>query len=345
MRILLLPSMLLFAACDEKKAGSPPPVAPALTGVDKTAPVADPGAVPAGMVWIPGGTFQMGSTDKPHEGPVHKVTVEGFFMDITEVTNAQFAEFVKATGHVTNAEKVPKLEDFPPEDRANIHPDMLKPGSNHFKGTPGQVALDNPLQWWEYQFGSNWRQPDGAGSSIAGKDNYPVVCVSFADAEAYAKWAGKRLPTEAEWERAARGGREQQKYSWGHEFRPGGKWMTNIWQGEFPVKDTAEDGFHGPAPAKSYPPNDYGLYDMSGNVWEWTVDWYSETFYASSPAHNPVNTVPDSNNPQARPCRTIRGGSWLCNDCYCEAYRAAGRQETTPDTSSNHAGFRCVKDR
>jgi formylglycine-generating enzyme required for sulfatase activity len=303
-----------------------------------------PEAPPPGMVWIPEGTFLMGSNDKEHEMPVHRVTVKGFWMDATEVTNAQFAAFVKATGHVTTAEKVPKLEDFAPEERALIPPEMLKPGANHFKKTAEPVELTNPLQWWEYKFHANWRQPDGEGSSIAGKDNYPVVCVSFFDAEAYCKWAGKRLPTEAEWERAARGGMEQQKYVWGKEFRPNGKWMCNIWQGTFPVKDAAEDGFHGPAPVKSFPANAYGLYDMSGNVWEWTQDWYSESYYAKSPVENPVNTTPDPNNPQGKPCRTIRGGSWLCNDCYCESYRPAGRQETTPDTSSNHAGFRCVKD-
>lgn len=342
--------LLVFTLAAAAFAGEPQkketPVADTNTkpAAEKPAPSsAGPQAPPAGMKWIPGGTFLMGSSDKAHEGPVHKVTVDGFFMDETEVTNAQFAAFVKATGHVTAAEKVPKLEDFPEEDRPHIPPDMLKPGANHFKKTEAAVPLDNPLQWWEYKFGSNWKQPDGPGSTIAGKDNFPVVCVNYADAEAYAKWAGKRLPTEAEWEFAARGGKEQEKYTWGNEFKPGGKWMTNIWQGEFPVKDTALDGHHGPAPVKSYPPNAFGLYDMSGNVWEWTQDWYSETYFARSPAINPKNTQPDSNNPQGRPCRTIRGGSWLCNDCYCEAYRNAGRQETTPDTASNHAGFRCVK--
>lgn len=331
----------LPAACD-KLESTKPSVAPAAGTASENAPSGPP---PTGMVWIPGGTFDMGSDEKPHESPVHRVTVEGFWMDVTEVTNAQFAEFVKATGHVTTAERVPKLEDFPPEDRPHIPADKLQPGANHFRKTEAPVPLDNPLQWWEYKFGSNWRQPDGPGSSIEGKENYPVVCVSFADAEAYAQWAGKRLPTEAEWERAARGGRERQKYVWGNEFRPGGKWMSNIWQGDFPVNDTAEDGFHGPAPVKSYPANEYGLYDMSGNVWEWVQDWYSESFFAGGQTYNPKNTVPDSNNPAGAPARVIRGGSWLCNDCYCEAYRAAGRQETTPDTSSNHMGFRCAKDR
>ena len=341
--IPLLCLALLPAACDDaRKDSTNSSVAPAQTAADSVAPPLD---TPPGMVWIPGGAFEMGSNEKPHEGPVHRVTVEGFWLDATEVTNAQFAEFVKATGHVTTAEKVPKLEDFPAEDRQYLTPDKLKPGANHFKKTASAVPLDNPLQWWEYKHGSNWRQPDGPGSSIAGKDTHPVVCVSFFDVEAYAKWAGKRLPTEAEWERAARGGKEQQKYVWGNEFKPGGKWMANIWQGEFPTKDTAEDGHHGPAPVKSFSANDYGLYDMSGNVWEWTQDWYSTTYFAGGATYNPKNTVADANNPAGAPARSIRGGSWLCHDCYCEAYRAAGRQETTPDTASNHMGFRCARDR
>lgn len=335
---------LSLCACRKEPEASPG-VVQADRGNTLTNTDQPPGDAPPDMVWIPGGSFRMGSEERPHEGPIHRVTVEGFWMDATEVTNAQFAEFVRATGYITTAEKTPRLEDFPPEDRPHIPLEKLKPGANHFKMTAEPVPLDDPLRWWEYQFGSSWRQPDGPGSSTAGKDNYPVVCVSWFDADAYCKWAGKSLPTEAEWERAARGGMDQQKYPWGDEFRPGGKWMTNIWQGDFPVKDDAGDGFHGPAPVKSYPPNAYGLYDVSGNVWEWTQDWYSETYFAQSPGYNPKNTVPDSGNPQGRPCRVIRGGSWLCNSCYCEAYRAAGRQEASPDTSSNHAGFRCVKDR
>jgi formylglycine-generating enzyme len=339
--VLLLASALAGCRRQEESTGNIVRSAPPEQSADSRPPE---GKAPEGMVWIPGGSFMMGSNDKPHEMPVHRVSVKDFWMDATEVTNAQFAAFVNATGYVTTAEKVPKLEDFPPEERSLIPPEMLKPGANHFKKTEQPVELNNPLQWWEYKFHSNWKQPDGPKSSIAGKENYPVVCISYFDAEAYCKWAGKRLPTEAEWERAARGGAEQQKYVWGKEFRPAGKWMCNIWQGTFPVTDTAEDGFHGPAAVRSYPPNAFGLYEMAGNVWEWTQDWYSESFYTQSPADNPMNTTPDSNNPQGRPCRTIRGGSWLCNDCYCESYRPSGRQETTPDTSSNHAGFRCVKD-
>jgi formylglycine-generating enzyme required for sulfatase activity len=242
------------------------------------------------------------------------------------------------------AEKIPRREDFPADVRDQIPEDKLRPGANNFKGTPEPVPLDNPLQWWEYKFGADWRHPRGPGSDIKDYPNHPVVCVSFDDALAYCKWAGKRLPTEAEWEYAARGGLKHAKYTWGDEFKPNGKWMANIWQGDFPVKDLAEDSFHGTAPVKFYPPNGYGLYDMSGNVWEWVQDWYSEAFFATSPKRNPRNDVPDPNNPQGLPCRVIRGGSWLCNDCYCEAYRSAGRQETTPDTATNHTGFRCVKE-
>jgi formylglycine-generating enzyme required for sulfatase activity len=339
--VLLLTAALL-TACKEKPAPSPGVVAADGSRQASAAPPGEP--APPGMEWIPGGSFILGSDEKPHESPAHKVTVEGFWMDATEVTNTQFAEFVKATGYVTTAEQTPKLEDFPPEDRPNIPVDKLKPGANYFTGTTEPVPLNNPLQWWEYRLSSNWRQPDGPGSSIAGKDSHPVVCISFIDAQAYCQWAGKRLPTEAEWERAARAGAEQQRFIWGAEFRPGGRWMANTWQGEFPVKDSAEDGFHGPAPVKSYPPNAWGLYDMAGNVWEWTEDWYSESYFASSPQYRPKNTVPDNQNPQGRPCRVIKGGSWLCNDCYCEAYRPSGRQEASPDTATNHCGFRCVKD-
>ncbi len=303
-----------------------------------------PGEAPKGMVWIPGGTFTMGSNEKPHEQPRHQVSVKGFWMDETEVTNAQFAEFVAGTGYVTSAEKTPRREDFPTHLQAELKEELLKPGANKFRPSDAAVPLDNPLQWWEYQIGANWRMPDGPGSEARSLPNHPVVCVNFDDAIAYCKWAGKRLPTEAEWEFAARGGLIDAKYVWGNEMQPEGKWMSNIWQGEFPVKDTGEDGFPGRAPGKSYPANGYGLFEMSGNVWEWVEDWYSEGFYARSSGPNPVCKVPSSDNPQGMPARSIRGGSWLCNDCYCEAYRVAGRQESSPDTASNHLGFRAVKD-
>ncbi len=285
----------------------------------------------------------MGTAEKQHEGPVHKARVDGFYMDETEVTNDQFAAFVKATGYLTTAEKTPKREDFPQEMRNGIPSEKLVPGANNFRPTTRPVPLDDPLYWWEYKPGAQWRHPDGPGSTIEQRGQYPVVCVSFFDAEAYCQWAGKRLPTEAEWEFAARGGLDQMRYAWGAEFKPGDRWMMNVYQGDFPLKDTAEDGFSGPAPVKSFAANGYRLFEVSGNVWEWTQDWYSLEFFRNAPLENPVNTTPDSNNPQGMPCRVIKGGSWLCSDCYCAAYRPGGRMEASPDTSTNHCGFRCVK--
>jgi formylglycine-generating enzyme len=338
-----LPLLLLVSCGDSAKA----PLSNTSSGNANAEAVVvakpEPKEKPPGMVWIPGGTFMMGSDVKKHEGPRHTVSVDGFWMDETEVTNAEWAKFVAATSYVTMAERVPKREDFPADVRDQIPADKLQPGANNFKPTQEAVPLTDPLTWWEYKFGANWRQPFGPGSTTSDKPNHPVVCVCFDDVQAYCKWAGKRLPTEAEWEFAARGGLAEQKYPWGNDFLPNGKWMTNIWQGTFPMKDTAEDGFPGPAPVKSYPANAYGLFDVSGNVWEWVEDWYSESFYARSERMNPISKHPSSENPQGMPCRSMRGGSWLCSDCYCEAYRTAGRQESSPDTSTNHLGFRCAK--
>lgn len=329
----------------------------ALTGCDKTAPqVIDrsnpnvtiesptpaPAEQPQGMVWIPGGTFTMGSNNKPVEQPPHRVVLEGFWMDETEVTHGQFRAFVEATGYQTSAEKTPRKEDFPANIRDQILDSMLQPGANNFRCTEHPVPLDNELAWWEYMKGASWRKPLGPKGPDP-QDSEPVVCVNWEDANAYAKWAGKRLPTEAEWEFAARGGLSGKGFVWGDEWKPVGKYMANTWQGEFPVKDAAEDGFHGLAPAQSYPPNGYGLYDMAGNAWEWTADWYDEKYYAQSPEYNPKGAEPSSENHQGQPSKLMRGGSWLCNDCYCEGYRPAARQFTTPDTASNHLGFRCVK--
>src|SRR5215472_4068232 len=235
---------------------------------------------PEGMVWIPGGEFSMGANDPPDMDnvgmkatldarPVHRVYVDGFFMDKTDVTNRQFAEFVKATGYVTIAERKPRAEDFP-----GAPPENLVAGSVVFSPPNHAVPLDNYLQWWNYVHGANWRHPLGPGSNIKGKEGYPVVHIAYADAQAYAKWAGKRLPTEAEWEFAARGGLSGKPYVWGASFRPNGKWMANTHQGHFPNQDTGEDGYIGIAPVAQYPPNGYGLYDMAGNVWQWTSDWY-----------------------------------------------------------------------
>ena len=336
----LLLALLPLASCGKSPQAQP---------IDRSNPqatlpsaVPPPSPAPPGMVWIPGGTFTMGSDDKPVEKPAHRVVLEAFWMDATEVTNAQFRAFVEATGHITTAEKIPRKEDFPPDIRPQIDESMLQPGANNFRPSPEPIPLDNELAWWEYMKGASWRLPLGPAGPPA-RDSDPVVCVNWDDATAYATWAGKRLPTEAEWEFAARGGLSGQRYAWGNELKPSGKWMMNIWQGPFPSRDDAEDGFPGLAPVQSFPPNHYGLYDMAGNAWEWTADWYQSDYYAHSPEYNPKGAEPSSDNHQGLPSKLIRGGSWLCNDCYCEGYRPAARQFTTPDTSSNHLGFRCVK--
>src|SRR6188768_2665417 len=249
------------------------------------APAPPPGPAPAGMVWIPGGEFAMGSdavNDTLCEQPgltkdclpIHPVRVDGFWIDTTEVTNEQFAKFVAATGYVTVAEHKPRQEDYP-----TAPPENLVAGSVVFTPTEKPVPLDNYFQWWSYIHGADWRHPAGPDSSIEGKGNYPVTQIAYADAVAYAQWAGKRLPTEAEWEYAARGGLAQKRYAWGDDLKPDGKWMTNIWEGRFPVKDTGDDGFIGVAPVAQYAPNGYGLYDVAGNVWEWTSDWYRPDTY------------------------------------------------------------------
>ncbi len=317
-----------------------------------------PGPAPAGMVWIPGGEFSMGSEGKcsgksyctmdtvADALPIHRVYVDGFWMDATDVTNAEFEKFVKATGYVTVAEIAPTKEQFP-----TAPPENLVAGSVVFTPTPGPVPLDNHYQWWSYVPGANWRHPEGPQSDIRGRENDPVVQVAFADADAYAKWAGKRLPTEAEWEFASRGGLSGKLYAWGDEFKPSGKFMVNCWQGEFPVKDSGEDGFPGIAPVKSFPPNGYGLYDMAGNVWQWCSDWYRADYFrqlaaAKGVARNPQG--PETSSDPAEPGvakRVQRGGSFLCTDQYCSRYMAGTRGKGEPDTGTNHLGFRCVATR
>ena len=243
-----------------------------------------PGPAPEGMVWIPGGTFWMGSQDEEYADarPVHEVTLDGFWIDRTEVTNAQFAEFVRATGYVTVAERKPEAKDYP-----GVPVEKLVAGSIVFSPPPGKVSLGEPLSWWEYVAGASWTHPEGPNSGIAGREDHPVVQVCWDDALAYARWAGKRLPTEAEWEYAARGALDRADFCWGTELRPDGKWMVNNWQGKFPQENSAEDKFVRTAPVGSFPPNGYGLYDMAGNVWEWCADWYLPSYDDSGSNRNP----------------------------------------------------------
>jgi formylglycine-generating enzyme len=265
-------------------------------------------------------------------------------MDSTEITNEEFARFVEATGYVTVAERKPRQEDFP-----DAPPENLVPGSVIFKPTSEPVPLDNHLRWWEYSRGANWRHPQGRASDIKGREKYPVVHIAYEDAEAYAKWAGKRLPTEAEWEFAARGGLDHQPYTWGSELKPGGKWMANIYQGQFPMRDKGGDGFIGIAPVARFAPNAYGLHDMAGNVWEWCSDWYRPDYYATltnQVVRNPIGP-PDSFDPvePGVPKRVQRGGSFLCTDQYCTRYLVGSRGKGELSTGSNHLGFRCVRSR
>jgi formylglycine-generating enzyme required for sulfatase activity len=306
------------------------------------------------MVWIPGGEFQMGSNDpaaKPDEQPPHRVRVDGFWMDRTEVTNAAFRTFVEATGYVTIAEKAPKLEEIMaqlPPGTTPPKPEDLVPGSLVFTPTPGPVPLDDFSRWWRWQPGANWKHPEGPSSSIEGKDDHPVVQVAWEDAMAYARWAGKRLPTEAEWERAARGGLEGQTYVWGNQSVDNPICRANIWQGSFPYQNLGVDRFMTSAPVRSFEANGYGLFDMSGNVWEIVADWYRPDTYAARAALRTVAVNPqgpeksyDPREPYT-PKRVVRGGSFLCNDLYCTGYRPSARMTIPPDTGLNHTGFRCV---
>jgi formylglycine-generating enzyme required for sulfatase activity len=301
------------------------------------------------MIFVEGGTFRMGS-DKhyPEEAPAHNVTVGDFSIDPTPVTNAQFHKFVEATGHVTFAEISPDPKDYP-----GALPHMLKAGSLVFTPPQGAVDLRDWSQWWNFTFGANWRRPYGPGSSINGLDDHPVVHVAFTDAEAFAKWAGKELPTEAEWEYAARGGLDGAEFAWGHELIPNGKYMANTWQGNFPHENLKLDGYERTSPVKTYPPNGYGVYDMIGNVWEWTTDWYSTKHRADAPKaccipENPRGGREDQSydpcQPKIKiPRKVIKGGSHLCAPNYCRRYRPAARHAEAIDTSTSHVSFRCIK--
>jgi formylglycine-generating enzyme required for sulfatase activity len=310
-----------------------------------------------GMVWIPGGIYDMGASDSDrmalsHEKPKHTVKVDGFYMDETEVTNAQFSRFIEATNYITTAERPVDWElikqQLPP-GTPKPHDSLLLPGSLLFKKTKESVPnLYDFSQWWRWTNGANWKQPEGKGSSIDGKDNHPVVHVSYEDAMAYCHWAGRRLPTEAEWEFAARGGKRDKIYFWG-DLTDKLSSYVNSWEGEFPVDNTQADGFEKSAPVKTYPPNGYGLYEISGNVWEWTSDWYSSQYYQyckeNSITNNPKgpNEAFNPNNPYIDE-RIIRGGSFLCNASYCASYRVSSRMATDPNTSLEHLGFRTVMD-
>jgi formylglycine-generating enzyme required for sulfatase activity len=309
------------------------------------------------MVWLPGGEFSMGAADDPDmtsvgmqatqdSRPIHRVYVDGFWMDKTDVTNQQFEAFVKATGYITVAERKPRPEDYP-----SAPPENLVAGSVVFSPPDHPVPLNDHFQWWSYVAGANWRHPSGPNSDIQGKGDYPVVQIAYEDASAYAKWAGKRLPTEAEFEFAARGGLTGKPFVWGDQFRPDGKWMANTHQGTFPVKDTAQDGHAGIAAVAQYPPNGYGLYDMAGNVWQWTSDWYRPDYYqqlaaAGGVARNPQGPASpfDPSEPTEKK-KVHRGGSFLCTDQYCSRYMVGTRGKGEISTGTNHLGFRGVMTR
>jgi formylglycine-generating enzyme required for sulfatase activity len=335
-RSYLLPVSLLLTLASNVRAADPPP----------------------GMRLIPAGEYTMG-TDDPrsmaNERPAHRVKLDAFWIDEHDVTNAEFHRFVEATHYLTTAERPVDWEELKKQVPAGTPkpPDeMLKPGSLVFTPPNHPVDLRDMSAWWTWTHGADWRHPQGPASNIDGKDDHPVVQVSWDDAVAYAKWSGKRLPTEAEWEYAARGGLAGKRYAWGDEFRPGGKFMANVFTGDFPWRNTREDGFEGTSPVKSFPANGYGLYDMGGNVWNWCSDFYADDLHVRAAdavkktgvCCNP--TGPDqtfsAHNPHASE-RVTKGGSFLCNASYCESYRPSARRGTPPDTGTGHIGFRCVK--
>ena len=305
------------------------------------APPLRPGRPPApNMAWIPGGTFTMGSDHHyPEEAPAHRVAVAGFWIYRAPVTNAQFLKFVKATGHLTLAERPADPAAYP-----DALPELLAPASIVFVPPPGPVATGDPYRWWQYLPGASWRHPEGPGSSIRMREHHPVVHVAHEDATAYAAWAGKQLPSEAEWERAARGGRQEGEFAWGDELHPGGRPMANTFQGDFPHHNSLLDGWERTSPVGSFPPNGYGLLDMIGNVWEWTDDWYGG--HAATVA-NPGGccreaSIDAGSQHGNQPRKVVKGGSFLCAPSYCRRYRPAARMAQGIDTATCHMGFRCV---
>jgi formylglycine-generating enzyme required for sulfatase activity len=300
------------------------------------------------MLWIPGGTFTMGSDHHyPEEAPSHRVTVDGFWIDRTPVTNHTFQAFVKETGHVTFAEVAPNAADYP-----GAKPKFLHPGSLVFVKPRGPVDLRDMRNWWRFVLGADWRHPRGPNSSIKGREHHPVVHVAYADVAAFARWAGKDLPTEAEWEFAARGGLEGAEYAWDGDLAPGGTLRANFWQGEFPWQNLKTDGYEGTSPVDAFPPNGYGLFDMTGNVWEWTADWYTPRHSGEAPKACCIPLNPRGGTEQASidprqpalriPRKVIKGGSHLCAPNYCRRYRPAARFPEPVDTSTCHLGFRCI---
>lgn len=329
---IFLLSLLLLISCQQQPAG------------------------PEGMVYIPGGSFTIGGRSSQaytDEFPRHEVEISAFFMDEAEVSNRQFVEFVKATGYKTVAERPIDWEEMKkelPPGTPRPPDSVLQPGSLVFRPTQGAVDLNRFDLWWEWKIGANWRQPEGPGSTIDDRMDHPVVHIAWEDARAYAKWAGKRLPTEAEWEWAAIGGNNENKYPWGNGSIKDAYDKANFWQGNFPYQNTAQDGFKATAPVKSYPPNAYGLYDMAGNVWEWCEDKYNVKTYTEREAQGKVvnpdgpATSFDPNEPYVENKYVVRGGSFLCNDSYCSGYRTARRMPSEGNSGANHKGFRCVKD-
>jgi sulfatase modifying factor 1 len=330
-------------AADPQQAPSAP-LAEAAARPGAAAQTAVPGPGPAGMAWIPPGEFAMGSAGfYPEERPVHRVAVDGFWMDTHPVTVASFRQFVQQTGYVTTAERAPAAADYPGAD-----PVLLVPGSLVFRATAGPADLRDYTNWWHWVPGACWRRPEGPGSHVRKRHDHPVTHVAYADARAYADWAGSDLPTEAEWEYAARGGLEGAVFAWGNEFAPGGELQANTWQGEFPWQNLGLDGYDGTSPAGSFPANGFGLYDMTGNVWEWTSDFFRPRHQgdpdgkACCTPRNPRVGEVHAAGEGTIPRRVIKGGSHLCAPSYCLRYRPAARQGESVDTSTGHLGFRCV---